>query len=97
MKRITLLIPILVTSVVFLGFLTAADAQRRRRPGYRNAPVMQSQLTGTYRLNPSNSDNPRDIAARAAQNLPSDMQQSRTGSPGFQAARTGCVSDRSPR
>ena len=36
---------------------------------------MQSQLTGTYHLNPSNSDNPSDIAGRAAQNLPSDIQQ----------------------
>ena len=76
MKRITLHIAILVTSVLFLGCLTVADAQRRRRPRYRNAPATQSQLTGTYRLNPSNSDNPRDIAERAAQNLPQDVQQS---------------------
>src|SRR3984893_6041196 len=76
MKRITLLIPILAMFVPFLGFLTVADAQRRRNPRYRNAPGVQSQLTGTYRLNPSNSDNPRDIAARAAQNLPQDIQQS---------------------
>ena len=78
MRRITgPLIPALVTSVLVLGFLTVADAQRRRSPSRsRNRPVMQSQLTGTYRLNPSNSDNPRDIAARAAQNLPRDVQQS---------------------
>ena len=76
MKRNTLLSTILVTSVLFLGSLTVADAQRRRRPGFRTAPVVQSQLTGTYRLNPSNSDDPSAIAGRAAQNLPSDIQQS---------------------
>jgi hypothetical protein len=75
MKRITLHIAILVTSVLFLGAAKVVDAQRRRRPTYRKAPVMQSQLTGTYRLNPSNSDNPNDVAGRAAQNLPSDIQQ----------------------
>ena len=76
MKRNTLIIPILLMSVLFLGSLTVANAQRRRSPTYRKAPVMQSQLTGTYRLNPANSDNPSDIAGRAAQNLPSDIQQS---------------------
>jgi hypothetical protein len=74
-KRNTLLSTILATSLLFLGSLTVADAQRRRSPAYRKAPVLQSQLTGTYRLNPSNSDNPSDIAGRAAQSLPSDIQQ----------------------
>jgi hypothetical protein len=75
MKTVKSFIPILVTSVLFLCSLTVADAQRRRTSRYRQAPVMQSQITGTYRLNPSRSDNPQDIASSAAQNLPADTQQ----------------------
>ncbi|HZB46917.1 MAG TPA: hypothetical protein VE360_16790, partial [Pyrinomonadaceae bacterium] len=34
-----------------------------------------NSLTGTYRLDPSRSDNPRDIADRAARNLPAGERQ----------------------
>ena len=34
-----------------------------------------SRLTGTYRLDPSRSDNPRDITERATRNLPSNQRQ----------------------
>jgi hypothetical protein len=76
MKRVSSFSTIFVTSLLFLGALTVADAQRRRSPRSRNPPIAQSQLTGTYRLNPSNSDDPQDIASRATENLSSDIQQS---------------------
>ena len=34
-----------------------------------------SRLTGTYRLDPSRSDNPRDVTDRATRNLPSNQRQ----------------------
>lgn len=75
MRNFRSMMPVLVTVALLLCSFTAADAQRRRR-SRRAAPSIYSQLTGTYRLNTAQSDNPQDIATRAAQDLPSDAQQS---------------------
>lgn len=75
MRNFRSMMPVLVTVALLLCSFTVADAQRRRR-SRRPAPSIYSQLTGTYRLNTAQSDNPQDIATRAAQDLPSDAQQS---------------------
>ena len=41
-------------------------------PGQYNS---NGRLTGTYRLDPSRSDNPRDVTDRATRNLPSNQRQ----------------------
>jgi hypothetical protein len=79
MKKIRYNMPVIVTIVLLLSCLTGVDAQRRRarRPIPRiYSRGYSSQLTGTYRLNTERSDNPQDIATRAAQSLPPDAQQS---------------------
>jgi len=46
--------------------------------GNQSSPTQynsNSRLTGTYRLDPSRSDNPRDVTDRATQNLPGNQRQ----------------------
>jgi hypothetical protein len=71
--------PVIVIILLLFSCLTGVDAQRRRSTR-RSTPRLNargySQLAGTYQLNTARSDNPRDIANRAAQSLPPDVQQS---------------------
>jgi len=48
------------------------DGDEPPRPPRYNS---NSRLTGTYRLDPSRSDNPRDVTDRATRNLPSNQRQ----------------------
>lgn len=47
------------------------DANQSPLPQYNS----NSRLTGTYKLDPSRSDNPRDVTERATRNLPSNQRQ----------------------
>ena len=47
------------------------DGNQPSLPQYNS----NSRLTGTYRLDSSRSDNPRDVTERATQNLPSNQRQ----------------------
>lgn len=47
------------------------DGNQPSLPQYNS----NSRLTGTYRLDPSRSDNPRDVTDRATSNLPSNQRQ----------------------
>ena len=47
------------------------DGNQPALPQYNS----NSRLTGTYRLDSSRSDNPRDVTNRATQNLPSNQRQ----------------------
>jgi hypothetical protein len=70
----------LMTAVMSIGLTTQAQ-QRRRAPSMKNRSfaVQQSQLTGVYRLDAANSDDPRVIAERAAVNLTSDEKERLVG------------------
>jgi hypothetical protein len=50
----------------------AASNQRNNRAGYDS----NSRLTGTFRLDPSRSDNPRDVADRVTRSLSNNERQS---------------------
>jgi hypothetical protein len=66
----------LVIALACLG-MTAQAQQRRRTPSTtkRRAAGASSRLTGVYRLDIQSSDDPREVAGRAANNLPYDEQQ----------------------
>ena len=72
-----------IISLVLLVALStigmSAEAQRRRtsrqRRPTRTTSRTQSRLTGTYRLDPTRSDDPRSMADRATSNLPDPDRQ----------------------
>lgn len=57
------------------GGYQPSGSQRPYPPSGGGNTGYDAQLTGTYRLDPARSDNPRDVADRATRNLPSGERQ----------------------
>ena len=55
---------------------TTTSTQRQRQPAQRRAPAAtESRLTGTYNLDPVNSNDPRAVAARSTRHLSGDERE----------------------
>jgi hypothetical protein len=76
MKRLNRLISVGVLIVFSTTGMSALGQRRTSRRTRRGAATQHARLTGTYRLDTSRSDNPRDAAERATRNLPAADQQS---------------------